>query len=410
MIQEIYREKVEEISIQVEQTRVDAIRTKDITRNALRLIDGESIGIAGSLGDLDEAKLKEQAQASLQLHIPYPYAPSKDLQDHRQVDVEMPEEKDWLPEVEGFLQKIAKAVPGFSFSQKISRGRKTVSLQNSLSLDLLSEVSFLEIGLVIKDKKSKNIFDAFYAVEPKKWDPDSMLEEILRLVQAYEKPAQIEPGKWPVVFLGFDQTLQEKFAWELNGLSFGSGASLFSGKRGEKLFSEKLTLFQSRNPLDGFAGSFFDFEGVVNQDLRYPLIQKGILQAPYTDKKRAATYGLPETGSAGGEYDEVPGLKCPHLSFASGEKTMQQLLGGRPAVFAWIAMGGDYTADGHFACPVQTALLFDGKDFQGRLPGLNVSSHLYKMFGEDFIGVSSDDLSSQGPSKMVAMELDVELA
>ncbi|HRW93037.1 MAG TPA: metallopeptidase TldD-related protein [Thermotogota bacterium] len=410
MIKEIFQEKIEEISIQVEQTRVDAIRTKDISRNALRLMDGKCIGIAGSLGKLDENRLKEQAQASLKLEIPYPFAPSENSHDHRKVELELPDEKDWVLEIERFLQKLEKAQPGFTFSQKINRGKKHVSLQNSRNLELRSEVSFLEIGFAVKDKNSKNIMDAFYFAEPRKWNPEAILDEINRLFDAYQKPAQIEPGKIPVVFLGMDEVILEKFKLELNGLSYGTGASIFSGKMGEKLFHEKLTLSQSRNPDDGFSGSFFDFEGVVNPGLRYPLIQGGVLQAPFTDRKRSATYNLPLTGSSGGEYDAVPGIKSPHLWFQPGKETMQQLLGDRPAVFAWVAMGGDYTADGHFACPVQTSLLFDGKKFLGRLPALNISSHLYKMFGEDFIGVSSDDMFSQSPSKMVAMELDVELA
>ena len=162
-------------------------------------------------------------------------------------------------------------------------------------------------------------------------------------------------------------------------------------------------------------GPFFDAEGTVNDDHRCTLIRGGVLVAVRTDKKNAAKYGLPLTGSARGEYDSVPTLgsppsDLPSLQIASTGKTMKELLDGRKGFLVWIASGGDFAPDGHFETPVQLAYLFDGEKLLGRLPELSISSHLYDMLGQDFIGVSSDSLTSLSKLDVIAMNMKVRRA
>jgi PmbA protein len=59
---------------------------------------------------------------------------------------------------------------------------------------------------------------------------------------------------------------------------------------------------------------------------------------------------------------------------------------------------------------VQLAYLFDGETLLGRLPELNVSSHLYDMFGQDLIGVSTDSLTSLSKLDLIAMNMKVTKA
>jgi len=168
-----------------------------------------------------------------------------------------------------------------------------------------------------------------------------------------------------------------------------------------------VTVVQTRNPADDVPGPFFDTEGTVNLGYRFDLIRDGVLRSPMTDKKHAARYDLPLTGSAGGEYDSVPTLGLTPIQIAPTGQTIAELVGGRPAVLVWIAMGGDFTPDGQFGTPVQLAFLYDGEKMVGRLPGLNLSSHLYKMLGEDLIGVSTDSLTPLTKMNLIGMRMQV---
>nr|WP_276575897.1 metallopeptidase TldD-related protein [Oceanirhabdus seepicola] len=199
------------------------------------------------------------------------------------------------------------------------------------------------------------------------------------------------------------------FLRDLQGRKFASGASIFSELMNEKKFSSDFTLYQTSNPEDDINSKFFDDEGVVNSNYRYHLIDNGVIKAPFTDKTVAKMYNLPLTGTGAGEYDGVPGLKgWPNLIAKSGAKTAKELLNGEMAVFVFIASGGDFTPDGGFGTPVQVAFLFDGEKFVGRLPELQISSHVFNMFGEDFRGVSCDKVMSSMNMKYMIMDMDVK--
>jgi PmbA protein len=196
------------------------------------------------------------------------------------------------------------------------------------------------------------------------------------------------------------------FTRELNGKDYGTGASVLSGMLGRKVFHENFSLEQTLHPED-HEGSFFDCEGAVNDGFRYTLVDNGILVSPYTDKKTAAMYDLPYTGSSWAAYDGVPQLSCFPLRAAPGKSTIRELLAGRPGILVMEAAGGDFTSDGNFATPVQLAFLFDGEKLTGKLPELLVSGSAFRMFGEDFIGVSSDNFPRFSRNHLLACEADV---
>lgn len=99
---------------------------------------------------------------------------------------------------------------------------------------------------------------------------------------------------------------------------------------------------------------------------------------------------MPLTGSASGDYDDVPSLSNIRLSVVPGSKTLKELVNGVPSILVVMASGGDYTASGDFATPVQMSYLTDGERILGRLPEFYISGNLYDIFGDDFIGMSCD--------------------
>ncbi|MGB4493813.1 MAG: metallopeptidase TldD-related protein, partial [Limnochordia bacterium] len=126
---------------------------------------------------------------------------------------------------------------------------------------------------------------------------------------------------------------------------------------------------------------------------RLALIENGRLARVLTDKKTAQSFGLEHTGAALGEYDDPPtidGSQARHLFFRPDSQNVAAALQGRPAIFALICSGGDFTADGSFATPVQISFLFDGERLVGKLPEFAMRSNLFKMLGEDYIGTFAD--------------------
>ena len=106
----------------------------------------------------------------------------------------------------------------------------------------------------------------------------------------------------------------------------------------------------------------------------------------FTDKKTAVSHGLKHTGGASGEYDSMPTLTRTSLRCQNDSKDIKKELDGKPAIFVLMAEGGDFTSDGHYASPVQLSYLFDGEKIIGKLPEFTVTSTLFDMLGDDYIG------------------------
>ncbi len=408
MIKEKYTINSEETSLNLVQTQIESVRKKNITKTGFRLYKDKKIGVSGAIGKYDEKEQWEKSEKALSLNIDYPYEVSSDCEKSVEKPCDFTGGVEFTEEMEELLKQLRERHPKFIFSNKINLVTDDVTLENDNGLNLHSRISKIEASVLIKDKSSSDLMDAFMGMEGTKWDREEFLRMMEMTCTGLEKDADIQNGKHKVVLIPFGCDFMNKMYSELHGLRYGTGGSLFSGKIGEKLFKEDFTLYQSLSPEDGILDAFFDAEGTVNENFRYPLIENGILKSPYTDKKYANQFNLALTGAAGGSYDSVPSLSPHPLVIKKSEKTLKQLLNGEKAVLVYFASGGDFTPEGKYATPVQTSFLFDGEKLFGRLPQLNITSHVYDMFGDDFIGVAKDSFTTLFPMHLPVMNLKVE--
>ena len=407
MKKELYRQNVREVSASIVQTEIQAIRSKNITKTAMRLYDGEHIGIAGALGDGDEGDLVTRAEKALARNLEYPFQPISGEKRSEEAPSNFNSDQEFIVEMGETLAQLKRNHPKFIFSNKLNLSNSTITLENDNGLDYTYQASVAELGLVIKERKSSNIIDAFLGYDGTQYNREDFLATASMVCDGFLEQVDIDDGEYPVLFFTSDHTYYSKLAESLNGLSYGSGTSLFSGKIGEKLFSDGVTVVQSRSDKDHMYMPFFDFEGAVNPEDRYTLIRNGVIESPYTNRNYAKKYDLPHTGAAAGAYDSVPDLGGPRFVIEESNKTAKELLDGKTGVLVYIASGGDFTSDGAFASPVQLGYLSDGERIIGRLPPLSISSHLYSMFGNDFLGVSKDVLFPNSHDKLAIMNMKV---
>jgi len=408
VIREKYTRRVRETSINIVQSKIESLREKDITKTGFRVYKDGKIGVAGALGKYNEAEMFNKAEDALSLNIPYENEPSSNRNESMELDSNIPRGKELIKEIECLLEELRKN-DDFIFSNKINVIEEEVILENNNELNLRYKTRYMTCDIVVKEKNSKNIMDLFLPYEGRNFNRDEYIKYANNLLSAFRNKVKLpEKNKIPVAFLNIDMSMFLMFLKDLNGRKFASGASIFSESINEKKFNSDFTLYQTSNS-DDVNAKFFDDEGVVNSNYRYSLIEDGVIKTPFTDKAISKMYDLPLTGAAVGEYDGVPGLKgWPNLVAKSGEKTAKELLNGEMSIFVFIASGGDFTPDGGFGTPVQVAFLFDGEKFIGRLPELQVASHVFEMFGEDFRGVSCDNVMPLMNMKYMIMDMDVK--
>jgi len=380
--------RIKESAARVQNSEVTAVRVKDITRKGVRVYQDGKIGIAGVVGDAPEDVLLQGAMQNLNAGIAYPYPLTQNLKDHRCYNEQPMSSQELLEQAEGVLQILQKDYPDFAFSESISSIEQIVQMRNSEGLDLEYKDAVFALSLILKERATANLFDGALFCLTRNLDPDKFWDFNRSFLEAYRNKVELPEGDVLPVFMWDLSVLQSFLGRALHGERFARGSSLFSGKLGEQLFAEKVTIELNRDPATRIK-PFFDTEGVVIPNDRLALVENGRLTAVLTDKKTADTYGLAHTGAATGDYDDPPTIDGAHggsLSFKTDSEDIAAVLQGRPAVFALLCSGGDFTADGSFATPVQVSFLFDGERLLGKLPEFAVRSNLFRMLGEDYIG------------------------
>lgn len=392
MKKEIISINRKETSIKLQASEINSIRVKDIERNAVRVYLDGKIGIAGAVGASSVEALTKQGIENLSSNIKYPYELESNKKDHRNYTETHYNEKELMTLTKTILDSFKKDFEDFIFSESVKTVEIDYKFTNSEGLDLRYQDAYLEFGLIVKAKDSPNLFDTFTGWQGRNIDIDRYLATASKQLQAERtKVAMPKAERVPVFFVSPD-SLGGFLNQQLNGEIYGNKSSLFEGKIGETLFNEKLSIVQNNNSKTSFS-SFFDAEGVTNENDTVALIENGVLKNVFTDKKNAEKFKLEHTGSAVGGYDDIPSLKFTNIEPKIDSKDIKKTLNGEHAILALVVAGGEFNADGNYATPVQASYLFDGKNLLGKLPEFNMGNDIYSMLGKDYIGTfASEDL------------------
>jgi PmbA protein len=385
MIKEFITIHKKETTVKVQSSKIDAIRVTDITKKGVRVYDKGLIGISGAIGDRDEDELVQEAIQNLKCAIPYPYEPTTYDRDVRKFNKKPMKKEELLSISESILETLRVEYNHMDFSNDLSIVEVEMTMTNDQGLDLGYKDAYFNMGLIIKEKKSGNIFDGFLSYYGRTFDLEKFWAFNKPYLAAYSQYVELPEGeKLPVFSVnGFQST--QFLDHCLNGENYVNKSSIFADKLDAVLFNRKLTIEQCRDPF--YTGeTFFDMEGKTSPHGKECLIDHGQFVRVYTDKKTASDYNLPYTGSASGAYDGRPSLVTGSLRTLTDSTNIKEALKGQLAILVLISSGGDFTPDGSFAAPVQVSFLFDGEKIVGKLKEFTMSSHIYQMLGEDYIG------------------------
>lgn len=403
MEKEFLKEIQQSVTLNVTGGKIDSFRELEKTTGTVRVYDNDCIGIAGCLGEPDEADLSAKAKEALSFSIPYPCTPDAPLKKECLHEEEILAVPTLIPSMQSFLDRLGEACPKFAFSNKIRLSYNRTEYRSTWGRRLVSSGRELSIELLAQNRGSGNLFDTFVGWSGTRFDEELLLAQFKKEYDAFYTPADLEPGRYPVVadVAGLFSTFLMHFVGDM----YVSGASLLSGKLGQKVFSDKLSFRDDRNPATAHSACFFDAEGCTAPGFRPTIIENGVLTKVVTTKKTAAQYGLPNLGTASAAYDGVPGIGFERLWLDPTAKSLKELVPGK-AIYVVVAAGGDTTPDGQFATPVQMAYLMEGGQLVGRLPELSVRGSFFDLLGRDYLGAVHGEPFED--SILTAVEMDVD--
>jgi PmbA protein len=409
MVNEKYISTIKDTCISIINSKIESVRNKNITKTTQRIYKDGYIGCAGAIGAFSENELLNEAEKALENKIEYPVEPCKNNVISHDMRKPIIPREDFFNECNILLDELTKKHPDFIFSNKINYTEISSSIHNNAGLQLDYADNSIACAVFFKEVTSANVIDGYVVFQERKFDRKKILEEFDIYLNAYKEKVDLPKAKrCPVLFANNMESCPIiKFLTDLHADTFATGSSIFSGKAGQKLFSDNFTFGQNLDIETVYNTPFFDAEGIVNPGFVFNLIENGIIKAPYCDKKTAHKYGLAPSGSSAAPYDGIPrsSLLKPRIKVTTQD--LKSLLGGQMGIIAFIASGGDFTPQGDFGTPVQLAMLFDGEHILGRLPEFNISSNIFDMYGKDFRGVAPNNFLPFSTGTFVVTEMNI---
>lgn len=385
-MKEKIRRSTESITVGIMGGKVSSYRKKQEDTVTVRVYKDGYIGVAGAIGECDAGEVEKKAAKMLDNRIVYPCVAGEKLVRSESGPVLNVSDADIIRLTEKLLSRLEKETPNFIYSQSVKIYRLSTAYENDDCTKLSHRGAFIVVGLVIKDKGSANVFDASYFVSLTDYDEDKVVADIKNLYEAYYREAEIQEGEY-VVAMNPGELIGGFVYQNFEGEKYAKGASLLSGKLGEKLFGEKVTMYSdyAKTPE---SEPFFDAEGTVIPGDRFYYIKDGVFCGVAASKRVSALYDLPLSGSGASGYDTVPSCSMRgSLIVAKDGRTFDEIAGGRPVIIPCMASGGDFTPTGDFSTPVQMALLYKDGKLVGRIRGdFSISANFFDMLGKDFEG------------------------
>lgn len=174
---------------------------------------------------------------------------------------------------------------------------------------------------------------------------DSMVEDVVFKATSLLKPSSFETKKIPVIlYRDTSAMLLEAFSPIFLGDSLVKGKTLLKDKKGQKVFSEKLTLLDDGTIQDGFMSLPLDAEGYPTQ--RNVLVKDGVFKGFLHSSYSAIKSKEEPTGNSIREsFKSLPSSGITNLYIQPGEVSLEEMLKDQSEVLLITELMGLHTVD-----------------------------------------------------------------
>ena len=394
MTREIVRSEYRAIKLGVTDSAIASVRTQVEEQTAVRIMDGQHIGLASACGRANIDALTRQATDGLVFGIPCTVDPGSNTSLSVEHAGPIRDVGALVELTDGVLGQLRTEFPQFVFSHGVEQQELAWHIESDAGLDLHYRRVATQVAFIAKEKGSGNIFDTFVGVEGSTVDAEGVLGSFREHLAAYLNPIEPPSGRHVVVFPGVGgmagSGLFQLFRSDLTARSVASGSSLFHGKIGDGRahFNERFGLHEWRDHRTGRVCPF-DMEGTVRDPLDLAIIADGTVCGVAASKRDAERYGLPATGTAVGDIGTLPTSGFGRFGVAPTVDRLSDALDGDGALLVWFVSGSDCTRTGDIALPVAVALVLDANGRPvGRVPGFTLTGNLFEVFGADYLGAT----------------------
>jgi predicted Zn-dependent protease len=198
---------------------------------------------------------------------------------------------------EAVAELIGACDHGFAAAGAFETVASEVAVANSEGQFCWAPTTMASLTTVVNGGDGGSGFAERFASRIDDLDPAAIGRRAARTAVASQTPRDLEPGRYPVVLEpSAVSTLVGFLAWiGFGGRMLHEGRSCLSGREGERVADERVTIFDDARA-DGTLGLPFDFEGLPRE--RVSLIDHGVFLGGVYDLRTARIAGTRATGHA----------------------------------------------------------------------------------------------------------------
>ncbi len=363
--------------------KLDTANTSLSSGIALRVIKDGRVGLAHTRNLLDHKSLLDQALLSAGNGMPvdfqFPHTSSLPPLDNFSPAIEQIG-KDALVEegnrVLGYIKKRCQGQVDLRFNYAIERS----GIMNSAgtALGQKSSAFMMMVHLVFPGTGSGLLGMKLGTGQCRLSESD--LDRLIELFRISEIQIVPETGNLPVIFTEFSlHTLLSRFFVAASPENFYNKVSPLLHKLGERIFSEKLSIWQ--DPLDPELGNSCAFDGEGTPTRKLSFVQNGVFKAIPTDLNYASKLGLEPTGNGLRRAVEAqPSAQPVNVCIAPGEHSLEQMIAGIDrGIIVQGLMGGHSgnILNGDYSVGVSTGFYIENGVLKGRVKDCLLSGNIY---------------------------------
>jgi PmbA protein len=267
-----------------------------------------------------------------------------------------------------------------------ARGVMNMAIMNTNGLDVSRKSSFMYIFASLLFPNTETAVRKLYLSRKVGDFPESDLDELIKLYTSGLPEVDILTGRMKVVFTPNTMyTLLWRLSAATSGGAFYNKVSPLMDKRGEKVLSEKVTLYGDPTEPEEVDQHFFDDEGVPTK--KHTVFENGvfknlILNLDYADKLNEKSTGTGyREGMWGGETIAIPpgpSLKCSRI--AAGDASFEDMIKGIDRGVIVLGVLGAHSGNilnGDFSVGLNPGLYVENGEIKGRVRDGMIAGNVY---------------------------------
>lgn len=384
---EVFQESWTEESASFQSGRLKVIKAGQVEGFGLRMILDGKAGFSGGTNP-DPADLAKRAAASAAFSPLALYSLPEDSpmlfspKIHDPAAAQLTQE-DLIETGENIITIIKEHLPEVYCDTGIE---KSVYKKRILSgkLDKSYEKTLYNFSLVIHDYQEGDflsIYDGYSSSALLRKEKEAALR-LINLYKLTRKKTSSPSGNTVVLFSprGFREFIKPLLTG-LNGRIIEKGAGMFSGRLGEKVLPEKITITDDGSIDHSPYSAPFDDEGIPIKP--HPLIEEGILKNYILDLQTAAALSMKTTGNASRRYPSLP-RPSPHaVVIKEGSSSEEDMIKSIKEGIYVDQLIGSHTGNpfsGDFQMNVDLGFKIEKGELTGRIKDTMISGNLYEVF------------------------------